>query len=140
MAKRVIAILALALALAMGLPSPVPVAQNIDFTLRGQFGGFEFQIPRQLRRLFRRALPRLPYDYYEDRGVRSAPRRQLGRVEVVAILHRRGFSDIGIVRQRGMTYICEATGPQGERVRLVVNAMTGGIDGVRVIGVGKPRF
>ncbi|MEP9348907.1 hypothetical protein [Xanthobacter sp. KR7-225] len=54
--------------------------------------------------------------------------------EVADTLMRRGFTDVSVVRQRGGAYICEATGPRGERVRLVVDAMSGDISGMQVIG------
>ena len=54
--------------------------------------------------------------------------------EVAGTLVQRGFTDVSVVRQRGGAYICEATGPRGERVRLVVDAMSGDISGMQVIG------
>lgn len=59
--------------------------------------------------------------------------------ELTTSLHTRGFRDVVFVRQRGATYIYEATGPRGERVRLIVNSVTGGIDGVRQLGVGRKK-
>lgn len=54
--------------------------------------------------------------------------------QVADSLTRRGFKDVSVVRQRGGAYICEATGPRGERVRLVVDAQSGDISGMQVIG------
>ncbi|MBB6308329.1 hypothetical protein [Xanthobacter tagetidis] len=54
--------------------------------------------------------------------------------QVADSLMRRGFKDVSVVRQRGGAYICEATGPRGERVRLVVDAQSGEISGMQVIG------
>lgn len=77
------------------------------------------------------------YDYYGERRAVPKARGQLGPNEVVSSLQGRGFRDISSPQHRGATYILEATGPQGERVRLIVNAISGGIDGVRIIG--RPR-
>ncbi len=49
-------------------------------------------------------------------------------------LQARGFSDIGPLTLRGRTFLCEATGPRRERVRLVVDAASGAISGLQVIG------
>jgi hypothetical protein len=89
--------------------------------------------PRPTRR-------RVPGYYIERPPPRgSVPRRQLNRDEAIASLRATGFSDIVFQRQRGATYIFEATGSRGERVRLIVNANTGNIDGVRQLGVGRKR-
>jgi hypothetical protein len=72
------------------------------------------------------------YDYFDDPGVTSIP-RPLGAGEVTALLQSRGFKDVAVIRQRGANFVAEATGKLGERVRLVVNGRTGGIDGARVI-------
>ncbi len=77
------------------------------------------------------------FDYYGNRRLVSKARGPIGQGEIVASLKNRGFRDIEVPRHRGSTYIVEATGALGERVRLVINDKTGGIDGVRVIGVGK---
>jgi hypothetical protein len=84
--------------------------------------------------------PRAPYDYYGERRAAPNMRSQLPPNEIVSSLQGRGFRDISAPQHRGSTYILEATGPLGERVRLIVNAVTGGIDGVRVIETGRPRF
>jgi len=72
------------------------------------------------------------YDYFDDPGVGSIP-RPLGAGEVTTLLQARGFKDVAVLRQRGANFVAEATGKLGERVRLVVNGRTGGIDGARVI-------
>jgi hypothetical protein len=77
------------------------------------------------------------YDYYGERRVMPGTRRQLGQKEIISSLHRRGFRSINVTRHRGSIYILEATGPGGERVRLIVNALTGGIDGVRALGTSR---
>ena len=83
--------------------------------------------------------PRAPYDYYGERKAAPGIRSVLSPAEVVSSLQGRGFQNISAPQRRGATYILEATGPLGERVRLIVNAVTGGIDGVRVIDVGGRR-
>ena len=42
--------------------------------------------------------------------------------------------DVSAVRQRGRSFLAEATGPRGERVRLVLDADSGEINGMQVIG------
>jgi hypothetical protein len=84
--------------------------------------------------------PRAPYDYYGERRAAPAIRGQLSSGEIISSLQGRGFQNISSPQRRGATYILEATGPRGERVRLIVNAMTGGIDGVRVIEMDRGRF
>jgi len=74
-----------------------------------------------------------PYDYFDDPGVVSGISRPLGANEVTALLQTRGFRDVAVIRQRGANFVAEATGKLGERVRLVVNGRTGGIDGARII-------
>jgi hypothetical protein len=59
--------------------------------------------------------------------------------KVVRILYRRGFDEVSIVRQRGPNYIAEAIGPRGNRVRVVVDARTADIVGIRVIGWAHDR-
>ena len=73
------------------------------------------------------------YDYFDDPGVVSGISRPLGASEVAALLQTRGFRDVAVIRQRGANFVAEATGKLGERVRLVVNGRTGGIDGARII-------
>ncbi|MFG1464047.1 hypothetical protein V5F77_14230 [Xanthobacter sp. DSM 24535] len=55
-------------------------------------------------------------------------------------LRARGFSHFSGVQRKGGSIICEATGPRRERVRLVVDAATGDISGVAVIGFGDKRY
>lgn len=52
----------------------------------------------------------------------------------------RGFSRIANLKLRGGSYVCEATGPRRERVRLVVDATSGEISGVQVIGFEDKRY
>ncbi|GGF45328.1 hypothetical protein GCM10007301_01080 [Azorhizobium oxalatiphilum] len=49
-------------------------------------------------------------------------------------LEARGFTDLSRPILRGRTYICEATGPRRERVRLLVDADSGVIVGLTVLG------
>ncbi|WP_051356757.1 hypothetical protein [Azorhizobium doebereinerae] len=49
-------------------------------------------------------------------------------------LEARGFTDLSRPILRGRTYICEATGPRRERVRLLVDADSGVIIGLTVLG------
>jgi hypothetical protein len=77
------------------------------------------------------------FDYYGNRRIVPKTRGAIGQSEIVGTLKKRGFHDISPPKRRGSTYIVEATGALGERVRLIINGKTGGIDGVRVIGFGK---
>ena len=73
-----------------------------------------------------------PYEPYQTHPPGGA--RPLAPGDVAQSLFHRGFSDVSVVRQRGQIYLCEATGPRGERVRLVVDAASGDISGMQVIG------
>ncbi|KQQ13007.1 hypothetical protein ASF53_12440 [Methylobacterium sp. Leaf123] len=65
--------------------------------------------------------------YLEDDGL--LPSR-----EVVDDLRDRGFSEIGRPRYDGRNYRVEATGPRGQRVRLVVDAREGDVIGREPLG------
>jgi hypothetical protein len=80
---------------------------------------------------------REPFDYYGNRRIVPKTRGRISQSDIVGTLKKRGFHDIEVRRHRGTAYIVEATGALGERVRLIINGSTGGIDGVRVIG-SKP--
>ena len=140
MAKRMIALMAVALAFAAVLPPPQSNAQYDGQSFHRTLPGIGIILPRWRRYLLQRKVPpRMPYYYYDNRRSFFGPRRLAGRSELVASLRARGFRDIGPIQQRGSNFIGEATGPSGERVRLVINGLTGGIDGVRVIGLGHKR-
>lgn len=80
--------------------------------------------------------PYKPYTTHTPaQGEGRAPLRP---ADVAAHLRARGFVDVSEVRQRGRAFLAEATGPRGERVRLVVDASSGEISGMQVIGFG-PR-
>lgn len=72
-----------------------------------------------------------PYSPYQSHTVRGAP---LTSEQVAPALRARGFVDVSAVRQRGRSFLAEATGPRGERVRLVLDAESGEISGMQVIG------
>ncbi len=130
MFRGTLALAALALAIALGAgPTLPPTSHAQGITERGPFGGVILS-PRQRRRV---------PGYYTDRPPRVAPRKQLTPLEATASLQTRGFHDVAFVQQRGATYIFEATGQRGERVRLVVNSHTGTIDGVRQLSAPARR-
>jgi len=56
------------------------------------------------------------------------------------MLTSRGFTNVKVVRRRGPTILLEANGPRGERVQVVVDSVTGAINGMKVIGFGKQRY
>lgn len=137
MLKRAIAMLAAGLVLAGTLPAESADAQE-RFWKRRSLPGFGMMLPGQLREpIFRRTMRPLPNYFFENRTAIFGPRRPVGHNELASALRARGFKDVGAIQQRGTTFITEATGPSGERVRLVINGITGGIDGVRVIGKGS---
>lgn len=76
-----------------------------------------------------------PYRPYQN----GRPAAVLEPSDVSARLRARGFVDVSGVRQRGRTFLAEATGPRGERVRLVIDAASGEISGMQVIGFGPPH-
>ncbi len=78
-----------------------------------------------------------PFDPY------NAPPARGGEVDDAAaarMLAARGFTNISVIRRRGPTLVMEANGPRGERVQLIVDAMSGAINGMKVIGFGDKRY
>lgn len=73
-------------------------------------------------------------DPYRPSAARPPGAPPLKSEEVAANLKARGFVDVSAVRQRGRSFLAEATGPRGERVRLVLDADSGEINGMQVIG------
>ncbi|TCT06258.1 hypothetical protein [Aquabacter spiritensis] len=78
-----------------------------------------------------------PYSPYVGRSDKPHP---VTPETVEAYLAARGFTGISNLERRGGSYICEATGPRRERVRLVVDASSGDISGMQVIGFGDKRY
>jgi hypothetical protein len=137
MLKQAVAIAGLALALTGILPAAGADAQE-RFWKRRPLSEFGTNFTNRLKEPFlRRRLAPLPNYFFENRSAIFGPRRPVGHNELANALRARGFKDVGAIQQRGSTFITEATGPSGERVRLVINGITGGIDGVRVIGKGS---
>lgn len=134
MLKRAVVLLGMGLVLAGTLPAVSADAEERFWKRRAPGAGFMF--PGTLREPFFRRGIALPNYFFENRSAIFAPRRPIGHNELANALRARGFRDVGAIQQRGSTFITEATGPSGERVRLVINGITGGIDGVRVIGKG----
>jgi hypothetical protein len=102
---------------------------------------------RRIGRILRPFVPTLPllfqfgrrdsFDYYGNRRIVPKARGAVSQNDIISSLKKRGFHDIQVPKHRGSTYVVEATGTLGERVRLIINGKTGNIDGVRVIGIGK---
>lgn len=67
----------------------------------------------------------------------TAPRTAL---ETEHQLRAWGFTRITDMEMRGGSYVCEATGPRRERVRLVLDARSGEISGMEVIGFENKRY
>lgn len=83
--------------------------------------------------------PRVPGAYAPYQAPPPMLEQKLDAAALRASLMSRGFSDVSQLRLRGSAYICEATGPRRERVRLVVDAASGAIFGVEVIGYDNRR-
>jgi hypothetical protein len=141
MSRRTFATFAIAMTvmLAVDFSASVAFGQHGFFQHRWRIGRVVI-VPRRLPLPFiRRDIPLLSYDYYSQRGIASGSHKPLGSNEIVNSLQARGFREISPPKNRGSTYITEATGPGGERVRLVINGKSGGIDGVRPIGFDDRR-
>ncbi len=139
--KRTFAALAVALAvtLAVDFFASVSFGQHGPFMQRRRIGRIVIMPPRLLAPFIRRGIPLLPYDYYSQRRIAPGGHKPLGSNEIVNSLQAKGFRDISPPQNRGSTYITEATGPRGERVRLVINGKSGEIDGVRPIDLDDRR-
>ncbi|BAR99736.1 hypothetical protein BV133_2143 [Blastochloris viridis] len=100
------------------------------------------ELQRLLRDRDTSVVPRLPRVPYRLRSPLDAPFRvpvprssaALAPQDVLAILSVRNLALVGELRRRGDYYVMEARGPRGEAVRLVVNAFSGVVEGVRVLG------
>lgn len=115
--------------LALILIAALPVAFDFDETTAAQTGGV-------IGAASSSTLPPAPtrnlYRAYEGQLPRAG--RPLNPTSLVAGLEARGFSQVDILRSRGRSMLCEATGPRGERARLVVDTVTGEITGLQVLG------
>ncbi len=130
---------ALATMLVVDFSASVSFGQHGFFQHRQRIGRIVIFPRRPPMPFIRPGIPLLPYDYYSQRGIAPGIHRPLGSNEVVNSLQAKGFRDIAPPKNRGSTYITEATGPGGERVRLIINGQSGGIDGVRAIDVDGRR-
>lgn len=83
--------------------------------------------------------PRVPGAYAPYQAAPPMLEQKLDAPALLASLASRGFTDVSQLRLRGSAYTCEATGPRRERVRLVVDAASGAIFGVEVIGYDSRR-
>jgi hypothetical protein len=131
--------LAALIVLAVDFSASISLAQHGPFLRRQRIGRIFVPPPSLPVPFIRRGIPLLPYDYYSQRGVAPGGHKLLGSNEIVSSLQAKGFRDISPPQNRGSTYITEATGPRGERVRLIINGQSGGIDGVRAIGFEDRR-
>ncbi|OYX12669.1 MAG: hypothetical protein B7Z15_09475 [Rhizobiales bacterium 32-66-8] len=68
------------------------------------------------------------------------PDGEITAAAIVEHLAERGFSRITGLKQKGDIFLCEATGPRRERVRLVLDARSGEISGMEVIGFENKRY
>lgn len=69
----------------------------------------------------------------------TVPAHWLRAQDVARALSARGFTNLGTIRRRGGSYLLEATTPRHDRVRLVVDAASGEINGMQVIEYRRPR-
>jgi len=130
---------ALAAMLAIDFSASVSFGQHGPFLYRRRIGRVVIVPHRPPLPFIRPGIPLLPYDYYSQRGIVPGGQKPVGSNEIVSSLQARGFRDISPPQHRGSTYITEATGPGGERVRFIINGKSGGIDGVRAIGFNDRR-
>jgi hypothetical protein len=108
-----------------------PVAGGFILDLRGP-GFYRFHRPRHFRVVQgwswgRRRMPGV--------GDLEAP-------DVMRELRRRGYAHVDGLTRRGQTYVGEATGPGGERMRVTIDAQTGEITGYAPVGppaAARPR-
>jgi len=141
MSRRTFATFAIAvtMTLAVDFSASVSFGQHGFFMQRRRIGRIAIAPGRPPMPFIRPGIPLLPYDYYSQRGIAPGGHKPLGSSEIVSSLQAKGFRDISPPQNRGSTYITEATGPRGERVRLIINGKSGGIDGVRAIGFDDRR-
>ena len=141
MSRRTFATFAVAVALMLTayFSASVSFGQHGPFLHRQRIGRIVITPQRPPLPFIRPGIPFLPYDYYSQRGIAAGGHKPVGSGEIVNSLQARGFRDISPPQHRGSTYITEATGPRGERVRLIINGKSGGIDGVRAIGFDDRR-
>jgi hypothetical protein len=132
-------LVAVAATVVVDFSASVSFGQHAPFMQRRRIGRIQVVPHRPPVPFIRPGIPLLPYDYYSQRGLVPGGHRMLGSNEVVNSLRARGFRDISPPQNRGSTFITEATGPRGERVRLIINGKSGGIDGVRAIGFEDRR-
>lgn len=78
-----------------------------------------------------------PYDVPPPRGGGGGP---VDDGAAIRMLTARGFNNVSVVRRRGPTLVLEANGPRGERVQVIVDALSGAINGMKVIGFGDQRY
>lgn len=78
-----------------------------------------------------------PYDAPPARGGAGGP---IDDAAAVRLLAARGFTNVSVVRRRGPTLVLEANGPRGERVQVILDAASGAINGMKVIGFGDQRY
>lgn len=83
--------------------------------------------------------PRAPGAYAPYQSAPPVLEQNLDAAALLSSLEARGFTDVSQLKLRGSAYTCEATGPRRERVRLVVDAASGAIFGVEVIGYDSRR-
>lgn len=57
--------------------------------------------------------------------------------DVVRELGRQGYRDVGGLTRRGSNYVGEATGPQGQRQRLIIDPQSGRVRGSSPSGGGR---
>jgi hypothetical protein len=74
-----------------------------------------------------------PGGLFRPSAVTSAEDSAMLSAEIIAArLHARGYRDIAGLRLIGRTWLCQAIGPKGENVVLVIDAQSGDITGQRV--------
>lgn len=120
------------------MSGPVPLPNRTGDAARPAFGllmdASAGQVPDGSQ-----AYPRPPGAYAPYQSPPPVLEQKLDSAALLTSLQARGFTDVSHLKLRGSAYICEATGPRRERVRLVVDAASGAIFGVEVIGYDSRR-
>ncbi|MHB2165468.1 hypothetical protein [Alsobacter sp. R-9] len=71
--------------------------------------------------------------------VTADERPTLDAAGVEAVLRHLGYRDIERVQRRGGLFLADVSAPQGQRLRVVVDAFSGELTGLRALDSTQPR-
>lgn len=118
----------LLIALSLPLGAPLACGQGVS-TLWSPF--------RTIDMVDRPATGLPPHVYEPYRPPMGAGAKAMTGDQIIRDLRIRGFREVEVLWRRGRTYLCEAVGPRGERLQLVVDALSADIIGVQILGVAR---